>query len=868
MVELKDYQKTAKAEFEKRYKFLEYPETIKALAENPTGVKEQQEAVEGRVDPFNILIDAPTGSGKTVLAANIIKDNFKDHIVFWFSPGAGDLEEQSARSLRCVLGGSGVERMDESTFNFAPSPGTVYIGNWEQFVTKDKKTKKYKNRVARDGDDRNFWDMVSKISVSYMPVVIVIDEAHHGSGKHKGAILDFLEDIEATLGYSPFQVHVSATPVIDSAQKVIIPIKDVVAEGMIRKEVLLNSSELIERANSLSDEERNSEAIEPLMTNYALDLLDRIDMEYRKVDAHELVAGKKVYYHGLVGIQVPNGKVGNDLIARMEALLRERVDIEGNHDPITVDNGQLVIYLSDKKDGSMDNIESPASAARVLIYKQGISTGWDCPRAQILLGFRHITSHVFTKQNLGRFVRTTQAKHYGNEILDRAYVVSNVGDLGQAEFSKEENKSGFDVREAVSLRVLEDNHVALSTFNNVDIPVSHYAAINQTTIPLKTVARLTVEHANESKLWEKLAYVEPRVNVDRIVAASDDMVDGFTGFEEVGVSGAIQLSADVLAEYANNVFTGFIRETQKTFRNDNQVARSMVKSLVSWYKQAVLNTAVTTLDDSHLRLPMKDHFGTLNAVDTEVNETNPDWSRVALEQLMFVDEHRNAIEALVQSIVHDKRAKASNVDIERNGEKLQASADREFIEDGVFILDTTQSFYVAKNANEDDMVPVSLKDYTALDSRVHEGAALSTPERETQNEFFPKLVNGDNYTLATFYKSPENARGAFARGVKITDSAVTNFYPDWLLELKNSEGVYIPAIIETKSATEVNEAKSDPTHPTYAKATDLIMLVGECDGLRAGIVYHDPAGDWRVITGVDDNGGLVSTDAVQYFTAE
>ena len=55
-----------------------------------------------------------------------------------------------------------------------------------------------------------------------------------------------------------------------------------------------------------------------------------------------------------------------------------------------------------------------------------IDTGWDCPRAQVLLKFREVNSIVFEIQTVGRILRMPEAKHYSDEVLNKAYVFSNI----------------------------------------------------------------------------------------------------------------------------------------------------------------------------------------------------------------------------------------------------------------------------------------------------------------------------------------------------------------------------------------------------------------------------------------------------------
>ena len=54
---------------------------------------------------------------------------------------------------------------------------------------------------------------------------------------------------------------------------------------------------------------------------------------------------------------------------------------------ITTDNGKLAVWLSNEKE-NLANLEAPDNLTEVLLFKQAIALGWDCPRAAVLLIFR------------------------------------------------------------------------------------------------------------------------------------------------------------------------------------------------------------------------------------------------------------------------------------------------------------------------------------------------------------------------------------------------------------------------------------------------------------------------------------------------
>ncbi len=78
--------------------------------------------------------------------------------------------------------------------------------------------------------------------------------------------------------------------------------------------------------------------------------------------------------------------------------------------------------MSNDKQGLEDAISENDNSTRYLLMKQAISTGWDCPRAKILVKLREGMSEQFEIQTVGRIRRMPEAKHYDEDILDFSYV--------------------------------------------------------------------------------------------------------------------------------------------------------------------------------------------------------------------------------------------------------------------------------------------------------------------------------------------------------------------------------------------------------------------------------------------------------------
>jgi len=127
----------------------------------------------------------------------------------------------------------------------------------------------------------------------------------------------------------------------------------------------------------------------------------------------------------LLLIQLPDRKTQQEDLIKAEVIkiLKDKYGL-------TTENGKLAIYLSEEHE-NLENISRNDNETEVLIFKQAIALGWDCPRAQILVLFRDWKSLTFSVQTVGRIMRMPDPDtgHYQNEILNHGYVYTNLGDI-------------------------------------------------------------------------------------------------------------------------------------------------------------------------------------------------------------------------------------------------------------------------------------------------------------------------------------------------------------------------------------------------------------------------------------------------------
>lgn len=387
-IDLKSYQETAVGELIKN---------VSALIER-----------EGRGEVC--VFQAPTGSGKTIVTAKFIERLIKelaevDLCFLWITIGKGNLHLQSKHSLEKIFQGSPRVSLVEEEFHGGRERivrNEVVVVNWEKLRSKDRSSEEWKNILMKDGEKINFRDVLAKTR-EQCQIIMIIDESHIGATAERTQ--ELRDEINADV-----VVEMSATPKLKpsaeeitkgSAGYVLVEPKDVIEEGMIKKEIIINKG-----IDKLAKNEKDSQEV-------ILESAYQMRLELKR--AFEQI-GSNV--NPLVLIQIPIAEAGE---TKMEAV-QKFLDKKG----VTTKNGKLAIWLAEQKSETVDWIRDPDNEIEFLIFKQAIDTGWDCPRAHILVKFRETKNLIFEIQTVGRILRMPERYHYNNEILNTGYVFTNV----------------------------------------------------------------------------------------------------------------------------------------------------------------------------------------------------------------------------------------------------------------------------------------------------------------------------------------------------------------------------------------------------------------------------------------------------------
>lgn len=357
-----------------------------------------------------IVFEAPTGAGKTIMAcqalATLIDEmhsrggsKYQECAFIWFAPR--QLHIQSYRSLKGAFAETRKltpVMFDELDQSEGIQPGEILFVNWESINKKN-------NVIVRDSESSaSLYEITRKTQEELgLPIIAIIDEEHMFWSKTADKSAQVLENINPKI-----EIRISATPkTTNPREKVAVYRSEVIEAEMIKKEVVLNP----EIELNFSDELRLNESL----IKAALAKRNKLAEAYKALG---------VNINPLLLIQLPND-TGESMTTEDEAVAEQVKTYLKVICDITEENGRLAVWLAGEK-SNLANLEKPDNMAQVLLFKEAIALGWDCPRAAVLLIFRKLQSDTFTIQTVGRILRMPEQKHYSNDILNYGYVYTDI----------------------------------------------------------------------------------------------------------------------------------------------------------------------------------------------------------------------------------------------------------------------------------------------------------------------------------------------------------------------------------------------------------------------------------------------------------
>ncbi|MEX2375142.1 MAG: DEAD/DEAH box helicase family protein [Dehalococcoidia bacterium] len=390
-------------------------------------------------------LTATTGAGKTVMAAAVIEALFTgsdDHdfksdpgaVVLWFTDDPS-LNQQTRFRLMEAADSLAHSRLTviEYPFNHEKlKPGTVYFLNRQKLsknsllvrgAPEDSQDPLFGRTVAPDLRAVTLWDTIrNTIEDPQLTLYLVLDEAHRGMKAHSKRESDERSTIVRRLvngasGVPPVPIVWGISATVERFDQAMAQ-----AEGRTNYPSVVVDPARVQESGLLKDDIRldfpaESGQFDTVLLARAARKVKRADALW-KAYAEEQGATTDAVVPLLV-VQVPNTPSDELLLSAFQTIHEAWPELPpdamahvfGDHTPIGL-GGHVVPHISPEK-------VQDRTKVRVLFAKDAISTGWDCPRAEVLISFRPAEDETHITQLLGRMVRTPLARRVpGNDVLN------------------------------------------------------------------------------------------------------------------------------------------------------------------------------------------------------------------------------------------------------------------------------------------------------------------------------------------------------------------------------------------------------------------------------------------------------------------
>lgn len=372
--------------------------------------------------PQVVSLQAPTGAGKTIIMAALVEDIYfgtdqfaeqPEAIFVWLSDSPA-LNEQSKQKFDLkadkIRFGQCVTIEDESFDMEMLEDGHIYFLNTQ-------KLGKAAN-LGRHSDTRQYtiWETLDNTAKKKADqLYFIIDEAHRGmqgkdAGKATSIMQRFLKGSTAHhLPPMPVVIGISATAARfnklvgdtnSTLQKCVVTANEVRASGLLKDRIVITYPDNPEKNNEMAVLQAATDEWKKKCDHWYQYSYEQHYAQVNPVFVIQVLAG---------GGKTVSATNLDDVIAKIEERIgmqlkeNEVVHTFGSTSTLSI-NGLQVHHVEPSEITEDKRI-------RVVLFKENLSTGWDCPRAETMMSFRHAEDATYIAQLLGRMVRTPLQCH-------------------------------------------------------------------------------------------------------------------------------------------------------------------------------------------------------------------------------------------------------------------------------------------------------------------------------------------------------------------------------------------------------------------------------------------------------------------------
>lgn len=399
-----------------------FPFQLKALRDLRMKTSEALGSYHRTHAPQVVSFTAPTGAGKTIIMASLIEDIFfgneshadqPEAIFLWLSDSP-QLNEQSKLKIdgkadRIRLNQTVTvteDSFDQEYFD----DGHIYFLNTQKLSVSSKLTK---------SGDRNYtiWETLANTARDKSDrFYVIIDEAHRGmqgkeAGKATTIMQKFIKGSDAEhLPPMPVVIGMSATS--ERFNRLVEGTSSTIHKSIVTADEVRASGLLKDRIIIVYPEENAHNKDMAILQAAADDWKNKWDhwFQYCQEQHH-------AHVYPILVVQVLNGtgsKISDTDLDDCLQKIEQRTGFRFEEGQVVHTFGQTASAIT--VNGLSVRYEEPSRIAddrniRVVFFKENLSTGWDCPRAETMMSFRHANDATYIAQLLGRMVRTPLQSH-------------------------------------------------------------------------------------------------------------------------------------------------------------------------------------------------------------------------------------------------------------------------------------------------------------------------------------------------------------------------------------------------------------------------------------------------------------------------
>ena len=420
--------------------------------------------------PQVISLQAPTGAGKTIIMAALIEDiyfgteNYADQpeaIFVWLSDSPA-LNEQSKQKIdlkadrikfgQCVV-------IEDDSFDMEElQDGHIYFLNTQKLGKA--------GNLGKHSDNRQYtiWETLENTAKKKADrLYFIIDEAHRGmQGTAAGTATSIMQrfikgSVTHKLSPIPLVIGMSATSARfnqlvgdtnSTLQRVIITPNDVRASGLLKDRILITYPDDPAKNNDMAVLQAATDEWKSKCDHWRQYCYEQHYAQVNPVFVIQVQAGS--------GKLISNTNL-DDIIAKIE----ERIGVAFKENEVVHTFGSTATLLVNGL--NVPHIEpseiTDDRRIKVVLFKENLSTGWDCPRAETMMSFRHAEDTTYIAQLLGRMVRTPLQSHilvddYLNDV--RLYLPYFNAHTVEDVVKELQNSEGEDIPTVVDSESLEE----------------------------------------------------------------------------------------------------------------------------------------------------------------------------------------------------------------------------------------------------------------------------------------------------------------------------------------------------------------------------------------------------------------------------